>query len=84
VRYRSTGAEDCLALNSEVGRLALRGQRELAEVDHHRLPPLDVTIAACAHRAEAGVLHYDRDYDLIARHTSLRFGSEWLVAAGSL
>jgi predicted nucleic acid-binding protein len=39
-------------------------------------------IAACAHRAEAGVLHYDRDFDLIAEHTSLVFESEWLVEAG--
>ena len=72
------------AIDAEVECLALRAQRELAEVGHHRLPPLDLMIAACAHRAEAGVLHYDRDYDLIARHTGLRFESEWLVAAGSL
>jgi predicted nucleic acid-binding protein len=68
----------------EVERLALHAQRELAEVGHHRLPPLDLTIAACAHRAEAGVLHYDRDYDLIAAHTSLLFESEWLAAPASL
>lgn len=68
----------------EVERLALRAQRELAEAGHHRLPPSDVLIAACAHRAEAGVLHYDRDYDRIAEHTDLVFESEWLAAAGSL
>ena len=73
-----------VAVDGEVERLALHAQREFAEVGHHRLSPLDVIVAACAHRAEAGVLHYDRDYDLIARHTSLNFESEWLSAAGSL
>ena len=28
--------------------------------------------SACAHRAEAGVLHYDRAYDLLVEHTNLR------------
>jgi predicted nucleic acid-binding protein len=71
-------------IDPEVERLALQAQRELAEVGHHRLAPLDLIIAACAHRAEAGVLHYDRDYDLIAAHTSLLFESEWLAAPASL
>jgi predicted nucleic acid-binding protein len=73
-----------LAVDSEVERLALEAQRELAEVGHHRLPPTDLTIAACAHRAGAGVLHYDRDYDLIAQHTNLSFESTWLAEAGTL
>lgn len=73
-----------VAIDREAERLALQAQRELAEVGHHRLPPIDVIIAACAHRAEAGVLHYDADYDIIAKHTSLRFHSEWLAPAGSL
>jgi hypothetical protein len=30
------------------------------------------------------VLHYDGDYDAIARHTSLIFESAWLAARGSL
>jgi hypothetical protein len=45
---------------------------------------MDVMIAACAHRAEAGVLHYDGDYDILAKHTSLIFDSEWLAPAGTL
>ncbi len=73
-----------VAVDSEVERLALQAQRELAEVGHHRLSPMDVVIAACAHRAEAGVLHYDGDYDLLAEHTSLAFESEWLAAPGTL
>jgi predicted nucleic acid-binding protein len=73
-----------IAIDGEVERMALRAQRELAEIGHHRLAPMDVMIAACAHRAEAGVLHYDGDYDLLAKHTSLVFESEWLVAPGTV
>jgi predicted nucleic acid-binding protein len=63
---------------------ALLTQRELAARGHHRLAPVDVMIAACAHETGAGVLHYDRDYDLIAEHTSLSFESVWLAPAGTL
>jgi predicted nucleic acid-binding protein len=73
-----------IAIDSEVERMALQAQRELAEIGHHRLAPIDVMIAACAHRAEAGVLHYDADYDLLAEHTSLLFESEWLASPGAL
>jgi len=71
-------------IDREVERLALRAQRELAEIGHHRLAPTDVVIAACAHAADMGVLHYDSDYDLLARHTSLAFESEWLAPPGAL
>ncbi|MFI5004232.1 MAG: PIN domain-containing protein [Solirubrobacterales bacterium] len=87
-KYRSMMAKfdrlPRIAVDSEVERLALQAQRELAEIGHHRLSPMGVLIAACAHRAEAGVLHYDGDYDLLAEHTSLVFESEWLAAAGTL
>jgi len=73
-----------VAIDGEVERLALQTQRELAEIGHHRLAPMDVMIAACAHKAEVGVLHYDGDYDLLAEHTSLVFESEWLAAPGTL
>ena len=63
---------------------ALLAQRELAARGHHRLAPIDVMIAACAHETGADVLHYDRDYDLIAEHTSLSFESVWLAPAGTL
>lgn len=65
-------------------RLALQAQRELALVGHHRLAPTDLLIAACAHEAGAGVLHYDGDYDIIAARTSLQFESEWLGPPGTL
>ena len=73
-----------IAIDGEVERMALQAQRELAEIGHHRLAPMDVMIAACADRAEAGVLHYDGDYDILAEHTSLTFVSEWLAPPGTL
>lgn len=73
-----------ITIDAEVERVALQAQRELAEIGHHRLAPTDVLIAACAHKAEAGVLHYDGDYDLLVEHTSLVFESEWLAPPGAL
>jgi predicted nucleic acid-binding protein len=71
-------------IDSATEALALRAQGQLARVGHHRLPPSDLVVAACAHTAGAGVLHYDRDYDLIAQHTDLEFESDWLAPPGSL
>ncbi len=73
-----------VAIDGEVERMTLQAQRELAEIGYHRLAPIDVIVAACAHRAEAGVLHYDRDYEILAEHTSLIFESVWLAPPGSL
>ncbi len=71
-------------IDKDIEAAALDAQRELADIGHHRLPPTDVTIAACAHMAGVGVLHYDSDYDLLAQRTSLRFESEWLARPGAL
>jgi predicted nucleic acid-binding protein len=73
-----------IEIDTDVEQLALGAQSSLARIGHHRLPPSDVVIAACAHRAGAGVLHYDKDYDLIAKHTGLDFESAWLAPAASL
>lgn len=71
-------------ITEDVERLALEAQSDLARIGHHRLRPADILIAACAHEAGAGVLHYDKDYDVLREHTRLRFRSEWLAPAGSL
>lgn len=71
-------------IDGEVERSAQRAQHELAKAGHHRLAPVDLIIAACAAQAQGGVLHYDRDYDLILKHTSLEFESVWLAEAGTL
>jgi predicted nucleic acid-binding protein len=73
-----------LPVDEAVERIALDAQRELAGVGHHRLAPTDLVIAACAHLVGGGVLHYDRDYDLISAHTRLDFESVWLAEAGEL
>jgi predicted nucleic acid-binding protein len=73
-----------LPVTDEVERAAFEAQQELAEVGHHRLPPTDILIAACAARVGGGVLHYDRDYDLIAEHTRLDFESVWVAEAGTV
>lgn len=73
-----------VAVDDVVEGLALKAQCALADVGHHRLPPSDLVIAACAHQAGTGVLHYDRDYDLIAEHTGLVYESLWIAEPGSL
>lgn len=71
-------------IDREVELSAEQAQHELAKAGHHRLSPIDLIIAACAAQAHGGVLHYDRDYDLILEHTSLHFESVWLAAPGTL
>jgi predicted nucleic acid-binding protein len=71
-------------IDKDIEAAALDVQRELADIGHHRLPPADVMIAACADAAGMGVLHYDSDYDLLVKHTSLSFVSEWLTQPGLL
>lgn len=73
-----------LPVDEAVERVALDAQRELAAIGHHRLAPTDLFIAACAHLVGGGVVHYDRDYDLISAHTRLSFESIWLAEAGTL
>lgn len=74
-----------LRIDAGVEDAALDAQRELARRGHQRsASPSDLLIAACAHVNEAGVLHYDRDYDVLSELTGLVFDSQWLAAAGSL
>ena len=71
-------------IDQEVEKAAQKAQRQLARNGHHRLSPTDLIIAACAAEVHGGVLHYDRDYDLILEHTTLDFESIWLVDPGTL
>jgi hypothetical protein len=59
-------------------------QGQLARAGHHRLPPVDLIVASIADAHGLGILHYDRDYDLILDKTDLRFKSVWLAPRGSL
>lgn len=55
----------------------------LAERSRHRSAKIpDLLIAAVAERSGLAVLHYDRDFDLIAAVTGQ--GAEWVVPAGSI
>jgi predicted nucleic acid-binding protein len=72
------------AIDDEVERRAREAQRQLAKVGHHRLPPVDLLLAAVADRHDLGVLHYDGDYDVIADRTELDFESVWLAPRGTI
>lgn len=75
---------DFLPVSLEVERRALDAQAQLARVGHHRVPPVDLLIAALADCHGVGVLHYDGDYDVLNEKTDLEFISEWLMPRGSL
>lgn len=72
------------SIDATVENRGLEAQRQLAASGHHRLSPPDLIVAALAERHDAGVIHYDRDFDLIAEHTDLSFESVWLAPAGTL
>jgi predicted nucleic acid-binding protein len=73
-------------LTAEAARAAVQAQAELSAAPgvSHRVKPVDLLIAAVAAGEGLGVLHYDRDYDTIAEHTSLRFKSIWVAPRGSI
>ena len=71
-------------IDERVERRAIAAQRRLARVGHHRLPPVDLLVAAIAERHGLGVLHYDHDYDLLAEKTDLQFASVWLAPPGGI
>jgi predicted nucleic acid-binding protein len=62
---------------------ALAVQTLLASTSEHRSVPLpDLLVAACAEGAGLTVLHYDADFDRIARLTGQPV--QWVVAQGSV
>lgn len=71
-------------IDEQIERRALDAQRQLARVGHHRLPPVDLIIAAAADAMKLGILHYDSDYELISDKTDLQFHGVWLAERGSL
>jgi predicted nucleic acid-binding protein len=73
-----------IAIGRKVERRVLDVQRQLARVGHHRLPPVDLLIAAIADIHGLGILHYDHDYELLRDKSDLSFDSVWLVERGAL
>ena len=61
---------------------AIEVQRALAAVGRHRVPIPDLIIAAAAESADLAVLHYDADYETIARVTGQPH--RWVVPRGSV
>lgn len=59
-------------------------QRQLADAGHHRMPPVDLILAAIADRHELAILHYDSEFDVLRSKTDLDFKSAWLAPRGSL
>lgn len=91
---RSGGSFDSLAehlsalrvapLTASVLRAAEDAMRTLAgrSAGAQRMPIVDYLVAAAAQETGAAVIHYDRDYDLLAEIMS--FESVWLSLPGSL
>lgn len=74
-----------LPIDQAVEDVAVDAQRALARRGHHRsASPTDLLIAACAHVHGVDVLHYDRDYDILADLGGLDFASVWLASPGTL
>jgi predicted nucleic acid-binding protein len=73
-------------LTAEAAVRSVTAQAELAAAPgvSHRVKPVDLLIASVAATEQLGILHYDRDYDTIAQHTSLAFPSVWIAPRGSL
>ena len=73
-----------MRIDETVERRVLDAQRQLARAAHHRLPPVDLLVAAIADRYDLDVLHYDADYEILREKTDLQFGSTWLAPRGAL
>lgn len=74
-----------VVIDSQIEDAAISAQQALARRGHHRTAsPSDLLIAACAHSHGSGVLHYDRDYDVLLEITELDYESRWLAPAGTL
>lgn len=77
---------DSVTCDERTWELAFHAQQTMADAAGllHRRKPIDFLIAATAHQHGLGVLHYDREYDLIAEHGGLDFASVWVAPPGSL
>ncbi len=72
-----------LPITRAVTDRARQVQRELVRIGQHRGPGVpDLLIAATAELSGAVVVHYDRDFDIIAAITAQPV--EWIVPAGSV
>ena len=82
IRYRRGLAYEFVPIDEAILDRAIDIQAELARSGRHRVPIPDLIIAATAEAAGLTLLHYDRDYDLIAEVTHQPV--KWVVERGSL
>ncbi len=82
IRHRRALAYTSVPITDATLRRALSIQAELARSGRHRVPIPDLIIAAVAEAAGLILLHYDRDYDLIAEITGQPV--EWVVERGTV
>lgn len=72
-----------IAVDESAIERALEVQAKLADRSQHRAVPLpDLLVAACAERGGLAVLHYDADFERIAKLTGQRV--QWIVPRGSV
>jgi predicted nucleic acid-binding protein len=69
-------------IDEAVLQRALAVQRLLARRGHHRLAIPDLIIAAAAEKCSLVVLHYDADFEVIAKVT--KQPQRWIVPRGSI
>lgn len=84
-RQEELTALPLLRLDGRAAARALAAQASLAGARgvSHRVKPIDLLVAAVADVHDADVVHYDHDYDILAEHTVLAFGSVWAAPRGS-
>jgi predicted nucleic acid-binding protein len=81
-RQRRSLAYTKLPLTEDIFGRAMDVQGELSKSGRHRVPIPDLLVAAAAEKGGLTVLHYDGDYDIIARVTGQP--AEWVVPRGSV
>ncbi len=82
IRERRALVYRSVPIDEAVFERAIAVQAELARTGRHRVPIPDLLIAATAELAGLTLLHYDRDFDLIAEITGQP--AEWVVERGTL
>ena len=82
IRARRRLAYDQIQLTQQTFDRAIDVQGLLAKRAQHRVPIPDLIVAAAAEGASLTVLHYDADFDRIAKVTGQPV--EWVVPRGSV
>jgi predicted nucleic acid-binding protein len=72
-----------LPMPAALWRRARELQLSLAAIgEHRRVPPVDLLIGGAAETAGVPLVHYDRDYERLAKVSSLQH--HWLLPDGAL